>query len=1186
MMRFTESQQAAIDTRGTDILVAAAAGSGKTAVLVERIIQNLIRNKDGTEGFEIDEILVATFTNASARDMKDKIEAALRKRLSESSDDTERAYINAQLLKMNNAHISTLHSFCLYLVQNHYQIIGLAPNVRTIDTIEGELLLESVIKDNIETKLTANDREFEDLTRTFLGNNNIDNFVSMVKSSYKSAIANADVDGFLLGLKNQYVNDEFLGEIEATYHNHLSRLIEDLAASFERVRARMRNVEVEEDYISNEKKSTYTRVMKKIGGMSLEIEALRNMSEIPKTENVKLTEFSATDMSNFEKYIDSPNHHKAEIISMAELYVRLVKTFLGSLIHSNNDYKDDLRGLNDMRNAYISLLEDVKAQFLKRKRRMGVIDFNDYEHLALEILAQDDIRAMYQEKFKEIMIDEYQDTNPVQEAILQRLKSESGENHIFMVGDVKQSIYKFRQADPRIFIDKFKRYSASDDGTLITLNNNFRSSPGVINLTNRVFERIMDDEVGDVTYDDTQRLVFSKVMDTDAPPASYIENYTGTDEIDDFKDRYIVERIKSLRNQGVEYRDIVVLTRAKAQHITLQQLLRRHHIPSHIESDTGYFEAIEIRTVKSLLTIIDNPLQDDHLVGTLRIPFVGCDVNEIARVRNASDATYLYEAIKDYILNYEDALSNKLIRFIEILEYFQAESQYVSVHELIEDVYQTTRLVEFFSSMYNGELRRANLFQFQQKAREFEAQRHITLYEFLSYINELLNEEKDFGEESVLSAEDDIVRIMTIHKSKGLEFKNVIYYHLEKDIENKSRKEPMIHLHNTHGLAMKTLDVENVSALRNMHSVLMSDAIKQELYSEEMRLMYVAFTRAEERLILPLNHNKDISLKYAISRDNDGVIERNIRLNLPNFKDMLTPIAMYLKSPEALKLETDGIEIEPQLDMEFFEVSEADDKDTRLTKADILEDIVDTLPQIETDESLRTRIMYEYESPNNLSEKVFKESVTEIKRRNEVPPDESQVRRTFKTDMLEKPKFIEERLSASTVGTWMHEWMMIVVKYMDKIEQQENQTDFLNDLLTEIAVNMSLTDAMRTRFVSHAQKFLADEAMQRLFRNRVAVYTERPFIMNQRAVGEDTVPEQMVQGIIDLIIETEDGFAIIDYKTDYIDETMEAEDLINRYFKQVELYTRAIEKVTGATGNVSAYLYFFNWRGGAIQVNV
>ena len=1183
-MRFTKSQQAAIDARGNDILVAAAAGSGKTAVLVERIIQNILRNVYDNDGFEIDEILVATFTNASARDMKDKIEVALRKRLLESTDDKERAYINAQILKMNTAHISTLHSFCLYLIQNHYQIVGLAPNVRTIDTIEGELLLESVIKDVIEYKLTHKDQVFEDLTRTFLGKNDISEFVNTVKASYKSAIANADVDRFLSELIDQYSKDDFLIEIEEKYSEHIKQLIQDVSATADRINKRLNAVEVEEDYINHNKQRVYNNVVKKVNDILNEINLLTDTSGVPKKKDFMLTEIKPADIKNFEMYIDAHNPYKAEIISMAELYIRLTKTLSNALIHSENDFKEDLRCMNDIRNAYISLIQDVKTEFLKRKRRMGVIDFNDYEHLALEILNDPDVRTLYQEKFKEIMIDEYQDTNPVQEAIVQRLKSDSGGNHIFMVGDVKQSIYKFRQADPTIFIEKFNRFSQTDDGTLVTLNNNFRSAKGVINLTNRVFETIMDEAVGEVTYDASQKLVFSKELTADNSTLSYIENYTHTDEIEDFKDRYIIERIKSLKHMGVPFKDIVVLTRAKAQHITLQQLLLEHNIPSHIESDKGYFESIEVRTIKSLLNIIDNPLQDDHLVGVLRIPFVGCDVNEIARVRNASDAQYLYEAIKDYVAEYDDELSYKLVRFIEILDYFQNEAKYVSAHELIEDVYRTTRLVEFFSAMYNGEVRRANLYQFQHKARAFEAQRHITLYEFLSYINELLSEEKDFGEESVLGAEDDIVRIMTIHKSKGLEFKNVIYYHLEKNIENPARREPAIHLHNTYGLAIKTFDINNGAILRNMHSVLMSDAISQELYSEEIRLMYVAFTRAEERLILPLNHKKDIALKYSITEES-GVVERNIRLNLLTFKDFLAPIGEYLQSPAALNLETEGIEVAPQIDIDVFRTDEEESR-YKLTKEEIIEDIVATLPQIETDDSLRARIMYEYESPNNLTEKVFKESVSEIKRRNETVPDEAEQRRSSLQTVLNTPKFIEERLSASTVGTWMHEWMMTVIKYLDTLEHEENQLEALESLLSKTAVNMTLTETMRTRFISHSLQFLSDEAVSDLLSRRVSVYTERPFIMNQRAVGEDTVPEQMVQGIIDLIIETEDGYAIIDYKTDYIDLEMTEQDLIDRYYKQVELYTRALEKVTGAYGNVDVYLYFFNWKGGAIKVNV
>ena len=905
-IKFTENQQSAIYTKNTDILVAAAAGSGKTAVLVERIIQNILAKMNGDDGIEIDELLVATFTNASARDMKDKIERALRERLASSEDVETRNYLNEQLLKMNKAHISTLHSFCLYLIQNHYQLIGLTPNVRTVDTIEGELLLEQVIKTTIERKLKSDEAAFTSLTRVFLGNNDINSLMEIVKSAYRNAIANSDVDtiegellleqvikttierklksdeaaftsltrvflgnndinslmeivksayrnaiansdvdAFLNNMKDEYIDDTFLDDLNTRYYKHLDDIVSAMASSLQRINEHFDHPSVAEDYEQHEKHRIFNNVKKKIGKMNDELTLIKAELQDENLKTKRLTEFSAADLSNFESYIDMMNPSKSIIISTANLYTKLLSTFTSSFIQSRNDYRDDLRQMNPMRNAFIDLVITVKDEFIKQKRRMGVIDFNDYEHLALEILTHNDVREMYQNKFKEIMIDEYQDTNPAQEAIIARMKSPSNNNYLFMVGDVKQSIYKFRQADPTIFIDKFKRYQSTDDGTLITLNNNFRSSYGVINLTNRVFERIMDESVGDVTYDETQALIYSKNSDSNSGNHAFIENYTQTDEIPNFKEHYVVERIKMLKESGEKYKDIVLLTRAKTHHIELQQLLRKYDIPSHIESDKGYFESTEIRTIKSILHVIDNPLQDDHLVGVMRLPYFDFDVNEISKIRASSEHMYLYEALSEYKNNFDDALANRIAQFISRVEYFRTESQYLSVHELIELVYREIRLIEFFSAMYNGEVRKANLHQFQHQARLFEARRHITLFEFLSYINELLDEDKDMGETSILTESDDVVRIMTIHKSKGLEFKNVIYYHLEKDIVNPQRSEPSIHLHNTYGLAVKTFDAEDNTMLRNMHSVLLADTMKEELYSEEIRLMYVAFTRAE-----------------------------------------------------------------------------------------------------------------------------------------------------------------------------------------------------------------------------------------------------------------------------------------------------------------------------------------------------
>lgn len=1182
-IKFTENQQSAIFTKNSDILVAAAAGSGKTAVLVERIIQNILAKMKGEDGIEIDELLVATFTNASARDMKDKIERALRERLASSEDMETRAYLNEQLLKMNKAHISTLHSFCLYLIQNHYHLIGLTPNVRTVDTIEGELLLEQVIRTTIERKLKSNDAAFTSLTRVFLGNNDIHSFIEIVKSSYQNAIANADVDAFLNNMKDDYINDTFLDDLKSRYYKHLDDIVSAMASSLQRINEHVDQRSVAEDYEQHEKDRIYNNVKKKIGKMNDELILIKAELQDENLISKNFTDFSSTDISNFENFIDMMNPSKSVIISTANLYSKLVSTFTSSLIQSKKDYRDDLRQMNPMRNAYIDLVLSVKNEFIKQKRALGVIDFNDYEQLALEILTHQDVRETYQNKFKEIMIDEYQDTNPAQEAIIARMKSPNNDNHLFMVGDVKQSIYKFRQADPTIFIDKFKRYQSTNDGTLITLNNNFRSSYGVINFTNRVFERIMDESVGDVTYDETQALIYSKNSNGDSNRHAFVENYTQTDEIPNFKEQYVVERIKLLKESGEKYKDIVLLTRAKTHHIELQQLLRKHNIPSHIESDKGYFESTEIRTIKSMLHVIDNPLQDDHLVGVMRLPYFDFDVNEIALIRSSSEQTYLFDALTEYKSIYDDQLAHRTARFIARIEYFREEAQFLSVHELIEIVYREIRLIEFFSAMYNGEVRKANLHQFQHQARLFEARRHITLFEFLSYINELLDEDKDMGETSILTESDDVVRIMTIHKSKGLEFKNVIYYHLEKDIVNQARTEPNIHLHNTHGLAMKTFNAEDNTMLRNMHTVLLSDTMKEELYSEEIRLMYVAFTRAEERLILPLNHKKDLSLKYSVSAS-QSVVDRNIRLNLQNFKDYLAPIGEYLRSKDGHNEVSDGIVLERQIDME--NLKEEDEEEVRLSLKEILNDIVNTLPQISQDDALKERIMYEYESPGGLNKKVFKESVSEIKRRHEVLPDEAAPRQFHRSSQLPTPVFIEEKVKATTLGTWMHEWMMLVIKNVDIISISHDKNATLSQLFDEHGLTERVNTSQKIQFINNALKFITDDAIVDLIDNRLVIYSERPFIMNQRAIGEQVVPEQMVQGIIDLIIETDEEFVIIDYKTDYIDDKMDEHMLTERYFKQVQLYKSALEKLVGDKKPINAYLYYFNWKGGAIKVDV
>ena len=307
-------------------------------------------------------------------------------------------------------------------------------------------------------------------------------------------------------------------------------------------------------------------------------------------------------------------------------------------------------------------------------------------------------------------------------------------------------------------------------------------------------------------------------------------------------------------------------------------------------------------------------------------------------------------------------------------------------------------------------------------------------------------------------------------------------------------------------------------------------------------------------------------------------------MNLQSFKDYLTPIGKYLRSKDGRNEVRDGIVIEPQIDIE--NLKNDDEEEVRLSSKEILDDIVDTLPHISQDDALKDRIMYEYVSPDGLDKKVFKESVTEIKRRHEVLPDEAAPRQFNRTSQLPTPAFVEEKAKATTLGTWMHEWMMLVIKYADDISSSDDKKSTLSKLFDDHGLSERINSSQKSQFINHALKFMTDASILSLLDHRLAIYTERPFIMNQRAIGEEVVPEQMVQGIIDLIIETDDAFTIIDYKTDYIDDKINEDMLILRYYKQIQLYKRSLEKLVGDKKPIHAYLYYFNWKGGAIKVDV
>lgn len=1150
MVQWTPEQLEAVQSSGSDILVAAAAGSGKTTVLVERIIQKIVQGE-----YSIEEVLVSTFTNASARDMKDKIERALREKFQE----TREPRLYDEMINLKEAHISTLHSFCLHLIRMHYNVIGISPDMRTLSDVEVKIRLDNTIGRVLETYYNDGDIYFDHLSKMLASDKSNDGMVNTVRELYYTAVASPKPEAFLLECKDQYVDDTALQHILDDFNhmlkNKLLALQKDLGALL-----RMYHTVTHEDIKETQVRDAFDALDNLIKSVD------RNLEKNMNGQAIELPPFSLKDgRHNFYKKIaDDTEKEELKI-----LHNRVKKRF--DEIYNLPQYDFDMAAgelspMNEMNNVLLDIARQVLNDFKAQKFERNEMDFSDYEHYALAILNADDgdIRQEYQNQFKEIMIDEYQDINRVQEAIILSLKTGDESNgNLFMVGDVKQSIYKFRQADPSLFIEKAKRFSQEGSGRLVNLNHNFRSRGEVLSLTNHLFSRIMDEEVGEIVYDDGHHLVQGNYLN-DAPMTQEVHLIEHTEEMDDNAEiRHIISEIKKKVEAGVSYNDIVILTRNSRDNDVYRKLLSEAELPVYVNNRSGYLDTLEIRTMLSILSVVDNPLQDDHLVGMMRLPMFDFTEDIIAKIRAESNAIYMYEAMREY--DGDEHICHMIKEFEITLNELIHKARYLSVPELINDIFYEFNLLEYFSGLPGGISRRANLNGFVEKAIEFEGMSHISLYEFIMFIEEMIEDGQDFGEENTVNEDDDTLRVMTIHASKGLEFKYVIYAGLYRNLNLRDLTSRVI-IHPDAGTAFKQYLPEEEAVLPSIHSIVVSNEIKKEMISEEMRLIYVAMTRAVEQLIMPFVFKGEYKEKFKYA---GGMVLADDRLNIKSVQELILPVLMYLQEdPE-------------QQDFTVITIEDIAGPEEETYHPHTLEELSEvTLPD---NQLLEERLMYQYPYQKE-TELVHKESVTEIKRRNEPLPDDSSIIRHSREPQLKEPNFMNEDVDAPVFGTLMHEVMVYVVNQwevlmkMDETEQEQ----FLNSLVNEkMADETFITEAHIERMLFNIKQFMENKEMHTLLSSAKSIHTEIPFIMNQQAIGYSDHDNQIVQGIMDCLIEIDGQFAIIDYKTDKVqDRNLTKEDLVDRYYTQMDIYKRSAEKALQK--DVKVYLYFFDY--GAIEV--
>jgi ATP-dependent helicase/nuclease subunit A len=1235
---WTKEQKQAIEEKGTNLLVAAAAGSGKTAVLVERIIHKIIDEK-----MDIDKMLVVTFTNAAASEMRERILDAIYKKIEENPEDI---HMQRQITLLNKASICTIHSFCLDVIRNYFYEINIPANFQIGSSAEMELLKQETLEELLEEKYIKKDENFLKLIDTYAsyrGDENLKDLILKIDSQIQSSPFPKDwleekVEMFNLKDKlEQDFSQTIWGKILL---KELKEELTEAILKLEKIEANLRK------YIELEK---YANVI--LSDIN-EIEKIINVIN-RKDENAWNQIYEATKIKDFAKWpIDKKItiDYKNEAKDARNKIRKAVNSSLEKImVYSSKDANETINDMYPILKSLKDIILEFEEKFKENKLKKNRIDFHDIEHYALEILIKEEdgkyvpsnIAKEIQERFEEIAIDEYQDSNLVQEYIL---NSVSRGNNIFMVGDIKQSIYRFRQARPELFLEKYRNYSKIEEvensnnakgeeknenikheleemtqkGQMmqketskmrhrkIQLFKNFRSRAEVLEITNWVFEQIMSEKLGDVEYNEEEFLNLGAdypenskellipechILDLEAYEANEedekeIQEETEKNETDDEQEesqiieknveeaKLVANRIEELLNSNfkifdkktkalrkLEFRDIAILLRSTTNVAPVyeKELLSRG-IDVYSDTSTQYLDSTEIQTIISLLKIIDNPMQDIPLVLVLRSPIGNFTDNELVEIRIVEQKSYFYEAMLKARVSVKEELRQKIDTFVNMLENWRKDQKEKPLDELIWQIYQETNYYYYVGLLNNGNLRQANLKMLFERAKQYESASFKGLYNFICFINRLKLNSGDLSAAKVIGENDNVVRIMSIHKSKGLEFPVVFLSGTGKQF-NKQDLNDSILIHQDLGFGPKFIDSVNRIEYPTLAKEALKLKLETELISEEMRVLYVALTRAKEKLIITgvtkgfeKKCKEKEELLFLYQKQNTNKIEERLLKKYVSYLDWL--VLLNLKAPQQEKIKFFVHKVEKSKSEQSEENHEevAENKKIDIKELDNIKKVLSW--------------KYKYNVLAKVPTKTSVSKLKEIKQKEEQDIDLEELLSKEKVHKYETPSFMvkENRtITSSRKGTLIH----LCIQKLDETKEYKEQDikNLINELVNkEIILKEEAEQIPVTGLVKYVQSDLWKE-----LKAAKEIHKEEPFYMLIPANRiDESYPKDekvLVQGIIDLYyINKNDELVLVDYKTDYVQKG-EEQKLIDKYKEQLNLYKEALENSLGRKVN-------------------
>ncbi|HBW04230.1 MAG TPA: helicase-exonuclease AddAB subunit AddA [Lachnospiraceae bacterium] len=1254
-MKFTPEQQRVIELHNSNILVSAAAGSGKTAVLVERIIRMIC---DGEHPADIDRLLIVTFTNAAAAEMRERIAAGITARL---EADPGNEHIQKQSALLHNAQITTIDSFSLFLIRNHFNEIGLDPDFRVADEGEIKLLQQEVLAQLLEDAYAGQfvpeaPEQFHACVEYFCPGGRESVLEQHILNLSRYAGSFPWPAEWLEERKNDYAAGDMEALVHSDYGQYLTeRVNRTVEGCLEKLREVKRLCELPDGpYMYGELTEA-------------EIEQLERLTSCKDLEEQAAKVPAVTFARLPSKKDDSVDPAKRELAkairnsvkdTLSDLSESYFKTPLELAVEQGKACREPLRMLLD-------LVLEFDRRLLAAKQERHLIDFSDMEHYALQILLKrekveetgsigtdraktkyrivpSDVAMEYRQYFQEILIDEYQDSNLVQEYLLSAISGEAeGHYNRFMVGDVKQSIYKFRLARPELFLEKYDTYQETGDLCRIDLAKNFRSRIQVVDAVNDVFSRIMSREIGGIAYDDKAALYPGAVYPAQEDPAYGSElllirkpekgereesgigeqHAEGAgvlvdyDNVRQLEALAIAARIKQLKGslqvmeksagelRPVRYSDMVILLRTTSGwDEEFKKILEQQGIPVYITSKTGYFGALEVQELLQFLRVLDNPRQDIPLFGVMQSVFGGFTQEEIAQIRSGGEGhsrkrMTLYEALKEVAQSgrtveegeeisagesagEEAELSQKADTFLQRIGHYRDLTPFTSIRDLLQRILDDYDYLNYVTALPAGSKRRANVEMLLTKASAFEKTSYFGLFHFIRYMEQLEKYDVDYGEADTLDENADVVRIMSIHKSKGLEFPVVFVSGLSKRFNMQDANQSLI-VDMDLGVAVDYVDSVRRIKNKTLRRTVLSAKMKEDNLAEELRVLYVALTRAREKLILTAVLDK-ADEKWELAQMTGQ--ERLTYLDFceaGSYMDFLLPILP--QTGIAVKtLRTEDLAVE-----ELREQLRMGDRREQLRLIACGETTLTGDPE-ENERKLmylRERFAYQYPHPG-LQKLYTKTTVSELKIAAMAEKDEAAFHTFEEKEVVPYiPGFRreQEKVSGAVRGNAFHRTMELLdftylftesglftgcpnnyEEYRRGLDKNRLQNR-LEEFLQRETISLRLTEEYaKAVSLPKILNFLEQELAYRMWRaqEQGLLYREQPFVLGIDAKRLDPdLPEGekvLIQGIIDVFFIEDGEIVLLDYKTDVIDSL---EALWNRYNVQIQYYEEALTKL-------------------------